>query len=79
MHNMLPEVNVFDLRTEPNPYHLLYITSCTIDEAATNSASADERAMTDWRFDFQEIAAPLSIRAYPDVDLRLSGHPAQSE
>ena len=42
-----------------------------------NSASAVDRAMTDWHFDFYEIA-PLIIRAY-NVDLLPSGQPSQSE
>ena len=55
------------------------IISWTIAAAEMNSASAEERATVGWRLDRHEIAAPLSMNTKPEVDLRESGQPAQSE
>ena len=42
------------------------------------SLSAELSATTDCRFEYQLIAAPASLSTQPEVDLRLSLHPAQS-
>ncbi|KAM7518901.1 hypothetical protein LguiB_017863 [Lonicera macranthoides] len=46
---------------------------------ARYSASADERETVFCRFDLQEINDDPRKIQYPVVDLRVSGHPAQSE
>ena len=40
--------------------------------------AALERETVVWRLDDQEIKLPPKKTAYPEVDLRVSGHPAQS-
>src|SRR5258706_9018620 len=53
--------------------------SCTAGVAPTYSASVEERATIDWSLLLQQIAPPPIIHTKPDVDRRVSTHPAQSE
>lgn len=46
---------------------------------ATQSASHEEVATTDWFIDFQAIAEPASRNTWPSVDFRVCRQPAQSE
>ena len=57
----------------------MYLTSRAASDAATISASADDKAMDRCRADVHITAAPCIMVTRPLVDWRVSTQPAQSE
>src|SRR5258706_11675590 len=53
--------------------------SCTAGVAPTYSASVDKSATINWSLLLQQMAPPFIIHTNPDLDWRVSTHPAQSE
>src|SRR6201996_9532857 len=66
-------------KNTPASQFFIHMACCAPRANEIYSASVDDNATTACRFADQQTGAPPMKKMYPDVDLRVSTHPAQSE